>query len=146
MCIAQCALCTHTHTQTNTIVGLICRIASLLQGSFAKETYDFINPTNQSHPIYDPSHTHCAHTHTHKQIQINIDIHTHTHAHTHTSGRPDGAKDFAKKKNHRIRIVYAHTHTQTHKRTHIHTQTHTNTQTHTHTHTCANTHTHTLIK
>ena len=28
-----------------------CRILSLFQGSFAKETYNFIDPTNQSHPI-----------------------------------------------------------------------------------------------
>jgi len=33
------------------IVGLFCRIASLLSGSFAKETYDFIDPTNRSHPV-----------------------------------------------------------------------------------------------
>ena len=33
------------------IVGLVCRILSLLHGSFAKETYNFIDPTNQSHPI-----------------------------------------------------------------------------------------------
>jgi len=32
-------------------VGLVCRILSLLQGSFAKETYNFIDPTNRSHPI-----------------------------------------------------------------------------------------------
>ena len=31
------------------IIGLFCRILSLLQGSCAKETYDSINPTNQSH-------------------------------------------------------------------------------------------------
>jgi len=33
------------------IIGLFCRIQSLLQGSFAKETYDFKEPTNRSHPI-----------------------------------------------------------------------------------------------
>ena len=27
------------------------RIASLLQGSFAKETYNFVDPTNERHPI-----------------------------------------------------------------------------------------------
>jgi len=32
-------------------IGLYCRISSLLQGSFAKETYDFKGPTNRSHPI-----------------------------------------------------------------------------------------------
>jgi len=30
---------------------LFCRILSLSQGSFAKETYNLIDPTNQSHPI-----------------------------------------------------------------------------------------------
>jgi len=29
----------------------ICRISSLLYGSFAKETYHFKEPTNRSHPI-----------------------------------------------------------------------------------------------
>ena len=33
------------------IIGLFCRMSSLLQGSFAKETYDFKEPTNRSHPI-----------------------------------------------------------------------------------------------
>ena len=34
------------------MIGLICRISSLLQGSFAKEPYHFKEPTNRSHPIY----------------------------------------------------------------------------------------------
>ena len=33
------------------IIGLSCRIWSLLQGSFAKETYNFKETTNRSHPI-----------------------------------------------------------------------------------------------
>ena len=33
------------------IIGLFCRIYSLLQGSFAKETYTFKEHTNHSHPI-----------------------------------------------------------------------------------------------
>ena len=33
------------------ITGLFCRIYSLLQGSFAKETYDFKEFTNCSQPI-----------------------------------------------------------------------------------------------
>ena len=33
------------------IAGLFCRIQSLLQGSFAEETYNFKEPTNRSHPI-----------------------------------------------------------------------------------------------
>jgi len=33
------------------IIGLFCRIWSLLQGSFAKETYTFKEPPKRSHPI-----------------------------------------------------------------------------------------------
>jgi hypothetical protein len=33
------------------IIGLFCRVSSLVQGSFAKETYNFKEPTNRSHPI-----------------------------------------------------------------------------------------------
>jgi len=32
-------------------IGLFCRMSSLLLGSFAKETFDFKEPTNRSHPI-----------------------------------------------------------------------------------------------
>ena len=34
-----------------TILGLVCRILSLSQGSFAKQTYNFKAPTTQSHTI-----------------------------------------------------------------------------------------------
>jgi len=40
-----------TVSRIDKITGLFCRILSLLQGSFAKETYNFIDPTHQSHPI-----------------------------------------------------------------------------------------------
>ena len=33
------------------MTGLFSRISSLLQGSFAEETYNFKEPTNRSHPI-----------------------------------------------------------------------------------------------
>ena len=33
------------------IIGLLCRICSLLYGSFAKETYNFKEPTNRIHII-----------------------------------------------------------------------------------------------
>ena len=33
------------------IIGLFCRISSPLQGSFAKETCNFKEPTSRSHPI-----------------------------------------------------------------------------------------------
>ena len=42
-----------TVSRIDKIIGLFCRILSLLQGSFAKETYDFIDPTNRSHPIHE---------------------------------------------------------------------------------------------
>jgi len=35
------------------IICLFCRISSLLQGSFAKETCNFKKPTNRSYPILD---------------------------------------------------------------------------------------------
>jgi len=40
-----------TVSRIDKMIGVFCRISSLLQGSFAKETYHFIDPTNQSHPI-----------------------------------------------------------------------------------------------
>jgi len=40
-----------TVSRIDQIIGLSCRILSLLSGSFPKETYHFIDPTNQSHPI-----------------------------------------------------------------------------------------------
>jgi len=33
------------------IIDIFCRISSLLQGSFAKEPYNLIDPTDRSHPI-----------------------------------------------------------------------------------------------
>jgi len=43
-----------------TIIGLFCRILSLLQGSFAKETYHFKEPTNRSHPISTTTPVHIS--------------------------------------------------------------------------------------
>ena len=40
-----------TVSRIDKIIGLFCRMASLLYVSFAKETYNFIDPTNCSHPI-----------------------------------------------------------------------------------------------
>ena len=34
------------------MIGLLCRISFLLQGSFAKETYNIKEPTNRSHLIH----------------------------------------------------------------------------------------------
>jgi len=41
-----------TVSRIDSIIGLFCRILSLLLGSFAKETYNSIDPTNQSHPYH----------------------------------------------------------------------------------------------
>ena len=35
-----------TVSRIDQLAGLFCRISSLLQGTFAKETYNFIDPTN----------------------------------------------------------------------------------------------------
>ena len=58
---------THTHCEFDygvasisrllKIICLFCRISSLLLGSFAKETYNFKEPTSRSHPI-PITHTH----------------------------------------------------------------------------------------
>ena len=49
-----------TDSRIDKIIGLFCRIMSLLQGSFTKETYKIIDPTNQSHHIFGSS---CAREH-----------------------------------------------------------------------------------
>jgi len=46
-----------TVSRIDKIIRLFCRISSLLKGSFAKETYHFIDPTNCSHPISGASTT-----------------------------------------------------------------------------------------
>ena len=61
VCVCVCVyVCVHTQqchygvatvSRIDKILGLFCRILSLLQGSFAKETYNLIDPANQSHPI-----------------------------------------------------------------------------------------------
>jgi len=40
-----------TVSRIDKFIGLFCRISSLVQVSFAKETYNFIDPTDCSHPI-----------------------------------------------------------------------------------------------
>jgi len=52
------------------IIGLFCRISSLLQVSFTKETYNFKEPTNRSHPIPQTSRANsvqCYSTHQEKR-------------------------------------------------------------------------------
>jgi len=38
-----------TVSRIDKIIGLFCRISSLLLGSFVKETYNLIDPTNRYH-------------------------------------------------------------------------------------------------
>jgi len=40
-----------TVSRIDKMIGLFCRILSLLYVSFAKETYNLIDPTKCSHPI-----------------------------------------------------------------------------------------------
>jgi len=53
------------------IIRLFCRISSLLQDSFAKETYNFKESTNRSHLICTN-----ANTHTERDIQEKDTDHT----------------------------------------------------------------------
>ena len=57
--IAEC-YAVATVSRIDKIIGLFCRISSLLQGSFAKETHNFIDPTNRSHPICCPQQPKCS--------------------------------------------------------------------------------------
>jgi len=55
LCVCECACgsCCGVATISRLlkIIGLFYRIQSLLQGSFAKEVYNFKEPTNRSHPM-----------------------------------------------------------------------------------------------
>jgi len=65
LCVMSHAVChvfsygVATVSRIDKIIGLFCRISSLLYVSFAKETYTFIDPTNCSHPICVMSHAVC---------------------------------------------------------------------------------------
>jgi len=101
------------------IIGLLCRISSLLYISFAKETYNFKEPTSRSHPIAalwltdkaksfltllsSPAthrHRHTdkdkdTDTDTHRQTQTDRHTHTHTHTYTHTHKHTQSLSQFA---------------------------------------------------
>jgi len=76
------------------IIGLFCRICSLLQGPFAKETYNLKEPTNRSHPILHISASRsvrCACvTHPFMSHSLPGSIYVNTHAETHTHIPPTG--------------------------------------------------------
>jgi len=49
-----------TDSRIDKIIGLLCRIMALLQGSFTKGTYNLIDPTNRSHPVVEVIASHVA--------------------------------------------------------------------------------------
>ena len=59
-----------TVSRIDKIIGLFCRISSLVWASFAKETYNLIDPASQSHPIGDID--------TQRKTHIDTDRHTDT--------------------------------------------------------------------
>ena len=76
-----------TLTKIDKIIGLFCRMLSLLQGSFAKETYNWIErmwyaytTRTHAHPsnIWGGVSFECIYTHTHTYITTYIHTHTHT--------------------------------------------------------------------
>ena len=97
VCVRECVcMCVRLHSNTCTyallygvaaisrllkIIGLFCRIVSLLQGSFAKETYIFKQATNRSHPISENAHgsrrSSSPFLRMCNYVYIQINIHTH---------------------------------------------------------------------
>jgi len=51
LCWVCCLYGVATISSIDQIIGLFCRISSLLWGSFAKESYNLIDTSNCSHPI-----------------------------------------------------------------------------------------------
>jgi len=62
ICYVLCAMCygVATISRLLKITGLFCGILSLLQGPFAKETYNFTEPTNRNHIICAMWYVLCA--------------------------------------------------------------------------------------
>jgi len=54
------------------MIGLFCRISSLLYGSSAKETCNCKAPTNRSHLICDTAHITCRFTHIRPHLKNDI--------------------------------------------------------------------------
>jgi len=52
-----------TDSRIDKIIGLFCRIMSLLQGSLTTKTYYLIDPTNQSHPILNVAYSYAYSSH-----------------------------------------------------------------------------------
>jgi len=155
------------------IIGLFCRISSLLYGSFAKETCHFKEPTNRSHPIHIlvtvfqnnfvctqrfPRDTHSS-RHFARDTHFSscwLCVHTKLFSFFEITflcvvycvlGR---SSFFIHAHTHKHTYTHTHIgqvivfHTRTHTQTHIHTHTHTYIHAHTHTHTYTHTHTNTF--
>jgi len=111
-----------TVSRIDKIVCLFCRISSLLQGSFAKETYNCINPTNQSHPIaHNQSRAHAnlfgTRTHAHAHVHTHTSTHMCTHTCTHTRIY---TRRHARRQARTHAHMHAHAHTYAYTRTHSH--------------------------
>ena len=136
-------------------IGLFCRISSVLYGSFAKETYNFKEPSNRSHAIMRSgrvqqractrarAHAHtrthantharaCAHTRTNTYTQTQTNRHINTQRHKDIDTQRHRDTDIPQQRAHILSCIHILTHTHTHS-THTHTHTHTP-HTHTHTH------------
>jgi len=116
------------HDTACKIIGLFCRIASPLQGSFAKETYNVIDPTNQSHPILWVYHVAritklWLYAHTFQEVCAKY--------HVFIWRNMMASFQWCVLCGHDM-IQHVHTHTHTHARTHAHTHTYTHAHTHTH--------------
>ena len=111
-------------------IGLFCRIASLLECLFAKETYNLIDPTNQSHPISVSKVCHSSNTlyyicPKHDCYCVRrVVAHFKMLLHSMILCRPAVACT-------RTHHARAHTHTLSFLHTHRHTHRHTRTRTHT---------------
>jgi len=72
------------------MIGLFCRISSLLEVSFAKETYTFKEPTSRSHPIIIHVSTYMyeyVHVYVYIYVYMYIDIYIHIYIYIYKSKR-----------------------------------------------------------
>ena len=155
------------------IIGFFCKRALYKRWDSAKETFNFEEPTNRSHPIQkETSYRKSSLTErggstplsdrgsVHEWESYSIHIHTYTHAHTCRQSlhlrteRGVSRIEVVCTSERTIHIhTYTHTHTcrQSYSHTHIRSHTHVgspihiHTYTHTHTHTCRQSYPHTHI-
>jgi len=106
------------------IIGLFCKRELIKRQYSAKETYNFKEPTNRSHPIvvFHISKSHTAHIHESPHAKV---IHTCAHNYTHP-------QSFSSARTHTLTQIHTHTHTHANAHTRIHKSTHSHAHTHTH--------------